>query len=671
MKQLLLLPFFLLIMSNGLFAQESPNEDDFNFPDESGEVKRQFSKPQKKKKKPPITWYKIINKEKDSIYLDTTLTIQKEYKYNYLRKDNFELIPLSNVGRPYVQLAKQAQEYRAFPKFGARARHLGFFKTEDISYYRTPTPLTDLYYKTVFEQGQQLDALLTLNTSPNFNFSLAYKGVRSLGDYRDELTSTKSFRGTLSYNTKNNRYVANLHFVDQSIFNEENGGFSAQSRLDFLSGESDFERRSVLDLTFRGVSNELEGRRFYISHEYRIVKQDTLSRNQLAVVHRFNNSTKTFRFNQEAPTSNILGTSLLENDINDKNELEYIENSLGFKYSNTRLGKIEFLAKHSFFNYRYDAIFLRENGNNIPNLISDNLYGFTGKYQNAYNGFLINTNIESTLVGDFKNQHFYGTVGYKHGNLFTLKAGYKVTSEVPEINKLLNQSSYLSYNWFNNFDNTVTNSLIASFESKYFFDAEVTLSNIDDYTYFSRVQADNSPIEVINPTTRNTELQQVLVSTPTQADNSLRLLKLKLFREFKFRNFRLTNTLLFQQVDGNTNDLVYNVPTFSTRNSLYYQNEIFKKAMFVQLGTTFRYYSAYYTDGYDPLLGDNYTQNTEKFGDYPLVDVFLNAKVRQTRIFLKVENLQHVLEQNTTLLDPNNPTRDFKIRFGLVWNFFL
>ena len=37
--------------------------------------------------------YKIISYGRDTTFVDTTLTIKKEYKYNYLRKDDFELMP--------------------------------------------------------------------------------------------------------------------------------------------------------------------------------------------------------------------------------------------------------------------------------------------------------------------------------------------------------------------------------------------------------------------------------------------------------------------------------------------------------------------------------------------------------------------------------------------------
>jgi len=43
----------------------------------------------KKKEKPSVTLYKIISAKRDTTFLDTSLTIQRDYKFNYLRKDNF------------------------------------------------------------------------------------------------------------------------------------------------------------------------------------------------------------------------------------------------------------------------------------------------------------------------------------------------------------------------------------------------------------------------------------------------------------------------------------------------------------------------------------------------------------------------------------------------------
>ena len=147
--------------------------------------------------------YKIISHVNDTTYVDTSLTIKKNYKFNYLRKDNFGLLPFANLGQTYNSLSKDFVSNKSIPQFGARARHFNYMEVEDISYYEVPTPLTELLFKTAFQQGQLLDAFFTVNTSKQFNFSIAYKGLRSLGNYQQSITSTGNLRFTSSYKTKN------------------------------------------------------------------------------------------------------------------------------------------------------------------------------------------------------------------------------------------------------------------------------------------------------------------------------------------------------------------------------------------------------------------------------------------------------------------------------------
>jgi hypothetical protein len=76
-------------------------------------------------------------------------------------------------------------------------------------------------------------------------------------------------------------------------------------------------------------------------------------------------------------------------------------------------------------------------------------------------------------------------------------------------------------------------------------------------------------------------------------------------------------------------------------------------------------------DSYNPVLGEFYIQNNEKLGGYPMLDFFINARVKQTRIYLKAEHFNSGFgTTNEFYAAPNYPYRDFVIRFGLVWNFF-
>jgi hypothetical protein len=76
-------------------------------------------------------------------------------------------------------------------------------------------------------------------------------------------------------------------------------------------------------------------------------------------------------------------------------------------------------------------------------------------------------------------------------------------------------------------------------------------------------------------------------------------------------------------------------------------------------------------NGYHPIIGEFYSQNDTQYGGFPLIDIFVNAKVRQTRLYLKAEHLNSGFTGNTFYSAPGYPYRDYIIRFGLVWNFFM
>ena len=49
-------------------------------------------------------YYKIYYLDGRIETVDTSLTINKDYKFNFIRKDNFELIKMSNVGLSLIHI---------------------------------------------------------------------------------------------------------------------------------------------------------------------------------------------------------------------------------------------------------------------------------------------------------------------------------------------------------------------------------------------------------------------------------------------------------------------------------------------------------------------------------------------------------------------------------------
>ena len=304
--------------------------------------------------------YVFFNHLRDSSFVDTTLTIHKDYKFNYLRKDNFNLISFGNLGQTYNTLSYDLTSPKLTPEFGARARHFNYMEIEDINYFSVPTPLTEIMYKTGFTQGQVLDALFSTNISRQFNFSIAYKGMRSLGKYQHTLTSTGNFRFTSNYFSKNSRYKMFGHVVMQDLMNEENGGLTQEGVENFTSGNEEFKDRSVFSPQFENAESMLRGRRYFLNHNYNLLNsKDSLS-NSLEFGQKLLFEDKYFQYVQNAAKIDLFGESYSPK-IDDKVTYEDFNTSLYVNYNNETFGKINLDLNYSNYNYGYNAILITDN----------------------------------------------------------------------------------------------------------------------------------------------------------------------------------------------------------------------------------------------------------------------------------------------------------------------
>ena len=603
--------------------------------------------------------YKIISHARDTVYLDTTLTIQKEYAYNYIRKDDFELMPFANVGQPYNKLGVSFNRVSLYPRLGAKAKHYNYAEVEDMNYYNVATSMTDLFFKTTLEEGQLLDALLTFNTSRRLNLSIGYKGFRSEGKYLLNQAESGNFKMTSNFTSKDYRYALRAHIAAQNIDTQENGGLS-QGALQFESGDEAFKDRGNLDVVITNAENRVLGKRYYLDHKYKLIRKrkdsSRVEKTSLAIGHQFNYETKFYKFGQRA-SSTFFGDAIL-NEINDLGYLKTMYNDVNMQFYNATLGKLQASLSLYNYNYYFDSIFIA-NGQTIPNQLKGEEISLGGNYQKVIKGFTVDADLKYTLVGDLTGHNLNAKIGYKFNTDNTIVFGLHSSSRMPDYNFLLYQSEYINYNWYNSdFEKERVHNLNVNYTSNKWGNLEGNLTTLDNYTYFK-----SNPDITIEQGAENANIKAY------QENQSIQHVKLKYTKEFKLGKFALHNTLMYQNV-SQTNT-VLNVPSLVTRNTLYYSSEVFKKAMFLQTGINFKYFSAYTMDAYNPLLGEFYIQNNEKLGGYPLLDFFINAKVQQTRIYLKAEHFNTLFgSPNRYYAAPNYPYRDFVIRFGLVWNFF-
>ncbi len=517
----------------------------------------------------------------------------------------------------------------------------------DIKYFEVPTPTSEIMARTGLGQGQVVDALFTANFNRRLNFSFSYKGLRSLGHFRRSLSSTGNLRTTLSYRTPLNQYGIRFHVAKQDFFNQESGGLPKYSLQYFRNNDKDFENRGRLDVNLDNTENTFVGTRVFFNHYYNLFssKDSTNTKNfsNLKIGHKFLSEKKEYTFNQDKPIKKIFGKYAQKGEINDKTE-SYLMNNQAYLEFNSKyvLGRFKVKANYTNASYGYDTII---NKASKISKLKDKTLSFGGEWQGKIKNFFVNA--DATIIpgnSHLSGNYFKGEAMYKKDSLFTIKARLSQVSKRPNFNFQLFQSVYNDYNWSNNFKNVATQNLGGSILSKW-GNAYLDFSNIIDYAYFDEH------------------------SKPKQYDKLVTYFKLKVEKEFRYRKFALMNTILYQEVTSGGD--VFRVPRLITRNTLYYTDEWFKgKPLLVNIGLTFRYFTKYKMNSYNPLLAEFHLQNNTEIG-FPTVDFFLNGRIRRARIFFKIDNLTSKWSKRDYFSAPNYPYRDFTIRFGVVWNWFI
>ncbi len=598
--------------------------------------------------KTKYTDYKIISLKNDTTYIDTTLTILKEYKYNFLRKDNFELLAFHNQGQTFNRLGYDFNNLSRFPTMGMQAKHFNYLDVDAINYYEVPTPTTEILYRTGLQQGQVLETLFTLNFSKRFNVGIQYKGLRSLGNYRNSLASHGNFTSFFSYRNTSEKYRIRGHLTAQDLTNQESGGITNDMIAVFTNDDPNFTDRGRIDVNLENAESLLDGRRVFIEQDYKLFSsKDSVKKDfsNLKLGHTFSHESKFYKFTQTA-SSTFFGNTTATT-INERVNNKIINNQFFLEFNSKHiLGRFRVDAGLTNYNYGNDSI-LNKNVAIINNhKIKGSAFSFGGNWNASIKNFQLNSRVNITPgSGRISGNSIYSEAIYKKDSLFSVKGSISINAKSPNFNTVLFQSAYDDYNWQNDtFKKINTRNIYVGLNTKW-INASASLTNIENYTYF-----DES-------------------SKPQQSGENVTYLKIKGNNEFKFGKFALNNTILIQQVSSGQG--VFRVPNFVTRNTLYYSDFLFEgKPLYFQTGVTFKYFSKYKANAFNPLLNEFNIQNTTEIG-YPTFDVFFNAQIRRTRIYFKADNLSSMFLKKNYFSAPNYPYRDFVIRFGLVWNWFI
>ena len=660
-------------------------------------------KPPKKKRYIPyiksmdevtVSDYKIMYLDGTEKVVDTSLSLEGEYTFNFLREDYFEYLPLPNMGEGFNKLGYNFHDQPFTPQMGARVKHFGYFEKEDVPYYEVPSAYTELFFKSTFQQGQFLDTSLAINTSPRFNIAVSFRGFRSLGKYVSALSRSRQFRLSTQYQTYNQRYRLRMHQTTQSLENEVNGGLTNDSVYFFENApnyvEADESGNPVLDkdgneqiVFYDGfldrnrlgtqiqADNVLEGKRYFMEHRYQMlpVAKDTTVY-KMAVGYSASLENKKYKFNQNRPGAYFFENYEVSN-VRDSTSFNTLENKLYIQYKDKALGQFQLDLYHHNWDYSLGPKEY-EKDTLLSNQIKTSQLAAQARWQKELFGVTTSAMGYQSLNKDYATQALALDVKRPLVKDILLGASYKYRSQPLNFNFYLAESDYKMYNW----DNT-------HLENQQFNTRSIFIS----HPKWGRIQGEWTSIDnftFLNNTTRLRDLNKKFSVEVLQTDKKIDYFKARLDQRIDFGNFSWVNNVQYQKVNQEkdpdailSGPIALNVPEWLIRSTLMLTSSIFNKALFFQTGATFVFFSDYYADQYNPLLAEFVTQNNTKIGEYPRVDFFFNAKIKSSRIFLKLENIsapiEHLIDIDTPYdyyAAPFVPYRDFSIRFGLIWNFF-
>jgi hypothetical protein len=575
-------------------------------------------------------------------FLDSVNTISNTLTdfQNYIQRNN-----LGNIGLAFNNTYSNSENNFEGFKYSKNSYQNYFYSHQNLRFFNTRSPYTDLFYVVGSKKEQDFKMTFSYNIKKNWNVSADFFRIRSDGFYSKQRTNDNFVAFSTNYKSVNNRYYILASCIYNYAQNEENGGITDDS---LFENRASTDKR-ILDVNLSAAKRSVLNRSIYFKQYFNFGRKgnDTSASAKIIPSSRIiltslyednllkyedNNAASTFYsniYNDSAQTHESAYNSKIENEI----EWKRVDN---MKHGGgaDKIG-IAFSVKDQFVKIKQ-----REIDTAFNNIISG--VRFYNTYSN--NKFWWHISGKYCITG-YNKDDYYANAVFKKGikdslNVFTLSVSTKLKS--PDF--IYNHYSANNFRWNNDFDKVQEDAIELSYSSKKY--SFVIGGNFTQYT--NPLYFDNYAIS-------------------RQFKGSISVIAAFLKKDFSFHNWHLNNKINYQYVPDS---VVIRLPQFVLEHSLFYENEILNGAARVQVGAAVFYSSSYYADAYMPATAQFYLQDNKKYGNYSFIDFFINAQVKNVRVFFKIDHLNAGLMGNTYIQTPNYPMSGRAFKIGISWRFY-
>jgi hypothetical protein len=588
--------------------------------------------------------------------LDTAFSLFHRYRVTDKYSD-FNAYP-GNYGLPLYQINFFDRAWK--PDSYLSAYYLPFMYTPaNTRFVNTRVPFTEMKWtnggaRSIAEQTFRIRH--SQNVNRFLNFGLIYDIVFNIGQYDFQRAIDKNFLLHGSYN--GNAYTAYFSAGINNHESEENGGVVNKDYLETYAPED----VPVLLNDLNSATSYLKNRYLMIVQRYSPGgKRDTVTgeitkAGPITFSHIGTYEWANRRYTDKYPTSDFYDTVMISKGATSDSLFQgLLSNTLRVDFAAGSTGRFRIGAGAGIRSeLRKYAQVMPGDTLTQPDTVKNHYSSLvlTGKVFNNIGskfGWSASGNLwfQGYRAGDFiVDGRIYKEFETKHRGMITWDATGLIASYTPSFW----YSSWGSNNfmWQNDlsreFRLTAGSSL--TWPERH-FDLRFNYAVVDNFTYMG----DDA--------------------MPAQYGGALSIVSLSLRKDIILWKLHLDNTVLLQQ---STNGDVLSLPLVTARSAFFFDH-VFKFAstggeLSFQLGAEAMIHTPYYAMNYMPATGRYFSQSTTRIGNYPFANVFLNLKVKRTRIFVMADHVNSGLTGYEYFLVPDYPLNIRMIKYGLAWTFY-
>lgn len=549
------------------------------------------------------------------------------------------------------------------------------WKLENVRFFSTPKPYTELGYILGTGQAQTIDLLHTQNVKPYLNINFGYRLISSPGIFRNQKNYHTSYQIGSWYQSPTRRYNNYFVIVANTIKASESGGIlDGQNYLD----DPVYQRsRLVIPTHIGGTPNTARapfssaigtGRiekdfTFFLRQQYDLGRKDSVVTDstviplfypRLRFEHSFRYTKSSYLFQDDSSSTNAPDSAYYRKnyDINVRNTGDSVDLQDSWAVVSNDFSVYQFPDAKNLQQYIKLGAELQLIKGTLKNT-SPSLYNVIlhGEYRNRTRNRKWDINAAGRLYStgtNFGDYHFYASLQRSLGQtLGTLQIGGENINRSP--------------------------SFIYDRRSSFYLDSTKRFAKENTFHFFAAYYLPKLDLQLTGDYYFVTNYLYLKGYRSLQQENALfNLLRVSAVKTFRLnRVWNLHSEVYVQQKAGGA---AVNVPVVYTRNRIAYEGRFFRN-LNLSTGLEMRYNTPYKADNYSPVLGQFFYQDTLTIGNRPDLHAFLHMRIRTFKAYLRVENLNTATLVNgfgfnhNNLAAPYYPLPGMYVRFGIYWTF--